>query len=317
MTTPPRLAVDGLQVRRGTRAVLSGLSLAVGAGEIVGLLGPNGAGKSTAFQVLTGLLRPDAGTLRLDGVEIPFGARELRARMGVVFQEPALDPRLTARENLLLAARLYAVPAAAARERAASLLAGADLAGREDEPVGRFSGGMKRRLEIARSLVHRPALLLLDEPTTGLDEAAFRRTWARLAELRRTEGLTMLLTTHRADEAEQCDRLAILDGGRLVADGTPDELRGRVAGDLVILEPTDPDAAAARITELLGAAPRRVDRRLVVERKDGHELVPRLVEALPPGTLRSVTVRRTGLGEVFLELTGHDLDGERESGGDA
>jgi len=301
-SSPARLAVSGLTVRRGNRSVLDGLAFEVAAGEIFGLLGPNGAGKTTAFQVLAGLL-PGTGTFTLDGMPIRPGDRTLRARMGVVFQEPALDPRFTARENLALSARMYGLGRGAARERIAAELAATGLADRADEPVGTFSGGMRRRIELARALVHDPAILVLDEPTTGLDEGAFRDVWARLHALRAARGLTILLTTHRPEEAERCDRLGILDGGRLVACDTPEGLRRRVHGDLVVVEVTgDPQAAAA----LLGG--RVLEGRVVLERDRGHEEIPRIVEALPPGTVRAITLRTAGLGEAFLELTGHELE---------
>jgi ABC-2 type transport system ATP-binding protein len=304
---PARIEVEGLTVRRGGRAVLDRIGFGVRPGEVFGLLGPNGAGKTTAFLVLTGLLAPDAGKFRLDGVEIAPGARALRARTGVVFQSPALDPRLTARENLRLAARLYGVPRGETAARCGRLLEEAGLGDRSDETVSRLSGGMKRKVEIARALVHEPDLLILDEPTTGLDEAAFRGTWARLLDLRRERGLTLLLTTHRPEEAELCDRLAILDGGRIVACDTPDRLRERVRGDLLVLETEDPPSLVRALAERLGLEARVLDGRVVLERERGHELIPRLVESFPGGTLRSVSLRRVGLGEVFLELTGRDL----------
>ncbi len=305
----PFVAIEGLTVRRGGRNVLDGVSLEVGRGEIFGLLGPNGAGKTTLFQILTGLLEPASGRLLLEGAPMAPGDRAFRALCGVVFQEPALDPRLSARENLLLASRLYGVPRAKARERIAALLGESDLAGRADEAVSRLSGGMRRKVEIARALVHDPAVLILDEPTTGLDEAAFRSTWERLLALRSRRDLTMLLTTHRPEEAERCDRLAVIDGGRVVACDTPDRLRERVRGDLLVIEAESPETAALAIRERFGVDARILEGRIVLERERGHEMIPRLVEALPGGTLRSVSMRRTGLGEVFLELTGHDLAG--------
>ncbi len=307
--SPPFLSVERLAVRRGDRTVLDGVSFDVGRGEIFGLLGPNGAGKTTLFHVLTGLLEPSSGRLLLDRKPLAPGDRSFRAISGVVFQEPALDPRLTARENLLLASRLYGVPRARARERAGELLAESGLRDRADEPVSRLSGGMRRKVEIARALVHDPAVVILDEPTTGLDEAAFRSTWERLLALKSRRGLTMLVTTHRPEEAERCDRLAVIDGGRVVACDTPDRLRERVRGDLLVIEAEGAETVARTIEERLGVEARVLEGKIVVERERAHELVPRLVEALPGGMLRSVSMRRTGLGEVFLELTGHDLAG--------
>ena len=303
-----RLSLRGICVRRGGREVLRGLDLDVGEAEIVGLLGANGAGKTTAFHVLTGLLPADAGEVVLDGEAMPPGDRRVRAAMGVVFQDPALDPRLSARRNLELSADLFGVPAAQARARIDGLLLEAGLADRAGEAVKTFSGGMRRRVEIARALVHEPAILVLDEPSTGLDEAAFRRTWETFERLRSERGMTLLLTTHRADEAERCDRIAILDGGRRVAFGTPDELRRRVRGDLVVLDCAQPAEVAEILQRDLLLSARVLDGRVVLEHDRAHTWIPRIVEALPDGTLSAVQLRRTGMGEVYLELTGHELD---------
>ena len=208
------LEVRGLRKAFGSRRALDGLSFSVARGEIFGLLGPNGSGKSTAFGALTGLVRPDAGECVLDGVACRPGDRTLRARLGVVFQSPSLDDRLTARENLVLAARLRSVPRADAPRRVDELLAWSELADRAGEAVRTFSGGMKRRLDLARALVDAPDMLVMDEPTTGLDEASFQRAWERVGRLRRESGLTVLMTTHRAEEAERCDRIAIARSAR-------------------------------------------------------------------------------------------------------
>jgi len=302
-----RLAVSDLAVRRGGRDVLRGVSFAVRRGESFGLLGPNGAGKTTAFHVLTGLLPADAGTIVLDGRTVAPGDRALRREIGVVFQQPALDPRLGARANLRLAARLYRVPAAVARERIDASLSEAGLADRAADPVGTFSGGMRRRVEIARALLHEPSILVLDEPTTGLDERAYRATWETLDRLRRERGLSLVVTTHRPDEAERCDRLAVLHDGIVAACGTPDELRARVRGDLVVIEIDDPEGSARTLSERLGEPARALDGKVVLELDGAHARVPRIVEALPEGAVRSISVRRAGLGEVFLELTGREL----------
>jgi len=304
----PRLALEGIAFRYGAREVLRGLSFEAAPGEILGLLGPNGSGKSTLFAILSGLLRPDGGVIRLDGREIDAGARALRARTGVVFQEPSLDGKLGAEENLRLAAALHRVPGPQARARIALLLGAIGLADRSREPVERLSGGFRRRLELARALVHGPSLLLLDEPTTGLDAAAFRAAWDALAALRREEDVTVIVATHRPDEAERCDRLAVLSHGRLVACETPEALRARVPGDVVVVEAEEPEALAHEIAARLGLAARAREDGVHVEGERGHELVPRIVEAFPPGRLRSVSLRRPTLADAYLAVAGEALE---------
>jgi ABC-2 type transport system ATP-binding protein len=305
---PARLAVRGVVARRGAREVLRGVSLEVAPGEILGLLGPNGAGKSTLFAILAGLLRPQAGEFLLEGQAIAPGARALRAVAGIVFQEPGLDGKLGAEENLRLAAALHRVPRALARERLARLLAEAGLADRAREPVERLSGGLRRRLELARALVHDPALLVMDEPTTGLDAAAFDAFWARVTALRRDAGTAVVLTTHRPDEAERCDRLAVLAGGTIVASGTPDALRARVAGDVIVVDGDDRDGLARELSARLGLPAAVRGDGVHVEREQGHALVPRIVEAFPPGRLRSVSLRRPTLADAYLAITGAALE---------
>lgn len=298
------LEVEGLTLRYGARAAVDGLSFAVREGEIFGLLGPNGAGKSTTFQLLTGLRAPDGGTVRLAGQPLSPASR---ARMGVVFQSPSLDLLLTARENLELGGALYGLPVRERRARAEELLQLVELADRAEERVQAYSGGMRRRLEIARALMHRPGLLVLDEPTSGLDEAAFQRVWAHLRALRERERLTLLVITHRAEEAEQCDRLLLLNQGRAVACAAPAELRAWVGGDVIVLAGERPEALAREVGERLGLVARVVDGEVVIEQPQGHALVPRLVEALPQGRLASVRLHPPTLADAFMHLTGRAL----------
>jgi len=304
---PARLAVRALAFSYGERVALDGVSFEVAPGEIFGFLGPNGAGKSTLFAILAGLLPARSGELLLDGERLDPASAALRARMGVVFQEPSLDAKLSCRENLLLGAALFRVPRREAEGRATTLLASAGLGDRARESAGRLSGGLRRRLELARALVHSPELLLLDEPTTGLDAPSFRRTWDELARLRRSEGLTVILTTHRPDEAECCDRLAVLSHGRVVAVETPESLRSRVAGDVVQVEAEEPEGLAAEIEARFGLPAHPAPGGVAVRRERGHELVPRLVEAFPAGRFRSVSVRRPTLADAFLQITGETL----------
>lgn len=305
------LQLEGLTRRFNNRVALQGLTLSVRAGEIVGLLGPNGAGKSTTFQLLAGLLAPHGGRLLFEGRPLALSDPGLRRQLGVIFQRSSLDDLLTARENLWLGARLYGLGGERARERVEAMLELIGLAERGDERVGTWSGGMRRRLELARALVHQPRVLLMDEPTQGLDEGSFRTFWSHLRALREREGLTVLLTTHRADEAEQCDRLAVLDEGRLVASDTPQALAARVGGDIITLQGREPEGLAARVRERLGLEARVVEGQVVVEAREGHALVPRLVECFEPGRLDSVSLRRPTLADVFLQLTGRALGADR------
>jgi ABC-2 type transport system ATP-binding protein len=303
----PKLELRGLRHRFGDALVLDGLALRVQPGEIVGLLGPNGSGKSTTLRVLTGMLVPDAGEILLDGEPIDPGGRRLRQHAGVVFQAGSLDARLSARENLSLSAALYGLPRALSRERIDELLAFTALAERAGDLVGEFSGGMKRRLELARALLHRPSLLIMDEPTTGLDERFFRQTWERIEALRAERGLSVLLTTHRSEEAERCDRVAIVDRGRVIAEDEPGALRRRVSGDVLTIEAREPEALCAELAARLGLECRVVEGRVLLEHARGHELVPRLVEALPAGRIDALSMHKPTLADVFVKLTGRSL----------
>jgi ABC-2 type transport system ATP-binding protein len=302
------LEVRGLTHAFGETRVLDGFGFRLGPGEVLGLLGPNGCGKSTTLRVLTGLLVPDAGELFFRGERVTPGDRKLRAVMGVVFQSPSLDGRLSLSENLTLAARLYGFSARDVRARVAQALAFSQLESRAGSKVSELSGGMKRRLELARALLHDPRLLLLDEPTTGLDEVSFQRVWERILQLRASHGTSVLVATHRAEEAALCDRVAVLDQGRLVACDTPQALIDRLAGDVLTLEADDPVALAAEIEQSFELEARVVGDTVVVERERGHELVPRLIEGLAPGRIRSLSMHRPDLSDVFVKLTGHALD---------
>jgi ABC-2 type transport system ATP-binding protein len=307
MTEVGFLRLEKLTRRFGSRVAVDDLTLDIARGEVFGFLGPNGAGKSTTFHLLTGLLAPDAGRLLLDGKEAPPTEGRTRRRLGVVFQEPSLDDKLTALENLRLGAGLYGLSGKRASERIAALLALVDLGDRAREPVERFSGGMKRRLELARVLLHDPEILIMDEPSRGIDAPTQRRIWEQLLELRRQRGMTILLTTHQPDEAEYCDRLAVLDHGRVIACDTPSSLRDRVGGDVITLEGEAPEALADEVRGKFALDPRVIDGKVLIEAPRGHELIPRLVEQLPPGRLRAVGMRRPTLADVFVHLTGRGL----------
>jgi ABC-2 type transport system ATP-binding protein len=301
------LRLEGLVRRFGERVAVDGLTVDVGRGEVFGFLGPNGAGKSTTFHLLTGLLAPDAGRVLIEGREAPPTDGRVRRRLGVLFQDASLDDKLTALENLKLGAALYGLGGRRAAARIEELLALVELGDRKKEPVERYSGGMKRRLELARVLLHEPEILVMDEPSRGIDAPTQRRIWEQLIELKRRKGMTILLTTHQPEEAEYCDRIAVLDHGRVIACATPNELRAQVGGDVVTLDGDETEALAAEVKAKFSLEARVVDNAVVIETPRGHELIPRLVESLPSGRLRAVAMRRPTLADVFVHLTGRGL----------
>ena len=309
------LDIRGLSHRIGDRPVLQDVSLEVEPGEIVGLLGPNGSGKSTLLGLLTGRWRPAPGTVRFEGEPMERVRRRFAAQLGVVFQQPALDGKLTARQNLRLAAMLHALPADEAAERVAEGLADAELTARADEPVETFSGGMRRHPDVARALLPRPRVLLLDEPTTGLDEASFRALWGRLLPRIREQRLAVLVATHRPDEAARCDRLLLLHGGRVVREATPEALLQEVGRDLVVLHGDDPDGIVRRVAEWDGAlAVERVGAEVQIVCEDGSTLLPAVLAQFAPGEIAMAALRRPSLADVFARLTGETLDGAAAPG---
>jgi ABC-2 type transport system ATP-binding protein len=299
--------VTDLRHRYDDREALKGVSFAIASGEIFGVLGPNGGGKSTLFRILSTMIRPTSGELELLGRNPSEDLSAVRRELGVVFQSPSLDPMLTARENLRHQGHLYGLRGAGLHRRMMELLETVNLADRSEERVSRFSGGMRRRLEIAKALLHGPRLLILDEPSTGLDPGARRTMWEHLRDLRETQGVTLVFTTHLMDEAEGCDRLALLDEGRLVALDTPEKLKEHVGGDVLTVETEDPEALAVAIRDRFTADASVVGGRVRMERERGHEFVASLVEAFP-GRIRSVSVGRPTLEDVFLDLTGRRFE---------
>jgi ABC-2 type transport system ATP-binding protein len=299
--------VDELVHRYGRRTALAGVTFAVGEGELFGLLGPNGGGKTTLLHVLATLLRPTGGAARVAGFDVAREPTSVRRRIGVVFQSPSLDLHLTARENLRHQGHLHGLRGRPLRARIERALARLGVTERGDDRVKTLSGGLRRRVEIAKGLLHEPRVLLLDEPTVGLDPVARREVWRHLTALRQAGGTTILLTTHLMDEAQACDRVAILDQGALVAAGEPAELVAEIRGDVILLETEDPTGLAAAIRARFGSEATAVDGVVRLERQQGATFVPRLAEAFP-GEIRSITVGKPTLEDVFVQRTGHRFE---------
>ena len=296
----------------GPRAALSGVTLSIRAGEMFALLGPNGSGKTTLFRILSTLLAPSAGTARVGGCDVVGEAMAVRHQIGVVFQSPALDPQLTVEENLRCAGSLYGLRGADLVARLRSAAQALSLSDRLADRVQSLSGGLQRRVEIAKCLLPRPRVLLLDEPSTGLDPAAREGLRATLERVRRESEVTVVMTTHLLEEAERCDRVAILHRGRLVACETPAELRGRLGTDVAVVSGPEPEVLAARVREMFGWPLSVRGERLRVEVPAGGDTAGRLVSALGAAA-DTVTVGRPTLEDVFLDLTGEPLRGEEEA----
>ena len=307
----PKLSILGLSLTLGGRVVLDEVGFDVAPGEIVGLLGPNGSGKTSLMRCLTGLIRPERGALSFGGEFLGAKHRALREQMGVVFQDASLDNHLRAIENLELGGRLFGLSRKEAHRRALELLEFMELQDRAEDLTKTFSGGMRRRLELARALIHAPGILLLDEPTTGLDPIAFELFWQRLLSLRAARGLTVLVSTHRADEAERCDRLIVMDRGHLIAAESPKALMAQVSGEIISLVVSDPASVKERIeTEFKVKTLIKGPKLIEIELEEAHLFIPRLVEAFPVGSFESLSMRRPTLADAFFHLTGHTLDGE-------
>ena len=297
------IQVDNLRHQYDTRVALDGVSFEVRAGEIFGLLGPNGSGKTTMFRILSTLMLPSGGRALIAGLDVATQPNRVRRQIGVVFQAPSIDVKLTAEENLRHIGHLYGMRGEALNARIKEMLGRVALADRAHENAETFSGGMQRRLEIAKGLLHQPSVLLLDEPTTGLDPGARRDLWQYLNTLRE-QGITIIVTTHLMEEAERCDRLAILSQGKLVALGTPTELKREIGGDVILFEARDPESIAARIRQRYGIDAAVLDGKVRLEREGGHRFVTDVVEAFP-GEIDAISISKPTLEDVFIHRTGH------------
>jgi ABC-2 type transport system ATP-binding protein len=298
----PAVEVDDVRYLYGEREALGGVSFAVARGEMFALLGPNGGGKTTLFKLLSTLMPPTSGAVRLWGYDLGADSSLVRLRLGVVFQHPSLDRKLTVLENLWHHGRLYGLTRSTLQQRTRAMLARVGLTERANDLVETLSGGLQRRAELAKGLLHEPDILVLDEPNTGLDPAARRDFMHYLHQLRAQDGVTILLTTHFMEDAERCDRVGILHEGKLVALGPPDALKQSIGGDIVVIQTPDAHVLQKKLRERFGCDATVVDGSLRVERPRGHEFIRDVVEAFP-GEITSATFGRPTLEDVFIHLT--------------
>ena len=306
------IEINGLVRQFGQLVAVDGISFNVQKGEIFGFLGPNGAGKTTTNNILCTLLMPTGGNATVNGYDVVRDRLQVRKSIGLVFQDPTLDDRLTAEQNLRFHAYAYGVPKAERETHINELLQLVELTDRRRSRVVTFSGGMKRRLEIARGFLHRPSILFLDEPTLGLDPQTRRHIWDYVQSLRHKEDLTIFMTTHYMDEAEFCDRIAIIDHGKIVALDTPSNLKGAVGGDVVSIQTPDQEKAILELKERFSLTPIVQNGNVTFSVPRSDTFLPDFIRGFRSG-LNAISVRRPTLDDVFLKLTGHAIR-EQEAG---
>jgi len=302
--SPGVISVQNIVHRYDQRTALNGVSFEVQPAELFGLLGPNGSGKTTLFRILSTLMVPVGGRAMILGHDVALDPNGLRHEIGVVFQAQSIDLKLTAGENLMHQGHLYGLRGSLLKRRIEEMLGRVGLSDRTKEKAETFSGGMQRRLELAKGLLHHPQVLLLDEPTTGLDPGARRDVWQYLRMLRDEEHVTVIVTTHLMEEAERCDRLAILNEGKLVALGTPAELKQEIGGDVILLDAHHAEPLAERIGTRFHVDAKVLGGQVRIERENGHRFIADLVEAFP-GEIEAVSVSKPSLEDVFIRRTGH------------
>jgi ABC-2 type transport system ATP-binding protein len=300
-----------LKFSYGQRLALDGISFEVRVGEIYGFLGPNGGGKSTLFSILATLLKPDQGQVSVLGLDIVEEAPLVRHQLGVVFQSPSVDEHLTVEENLVHQGHLYGLRGADLKSRIKVLLERFSIDDRRDDRVRTLSGGLRRRVEIAKALLHQPRLLLLDEPSTGLDPGARRDVWKALEELRSSHEVTVMLTTHFMEEGDRCDRLALVDRGRLVAQGSPESLKGEIGGEVVLISTDDPEALCVEMRQRLDLDATVQGSRVRLETERAHSFIAQLVETFAD-RIDALSLAKPTLEDVFLHRTGRGLGEEEE-----
>jgi ABC-2 type transport system ATP-binding protein len=308
------IEIKSLTKTFGKIQAVRGINLNIEKGEIFGLLGPNGAGKTTTIGMLCTIIRPTSGSATLAGFDVVKNPAEVRRQVGIVFQDPTLDTVLTGHENLELHARLYGMPAAEREKRITEMLELVDLKGRSKDITRTYSGGMRRRLELARGLLHKPAVLFLDEPTLGLDPQTRARTWDYIKKMAQKEQTTVVLTTHYMEEAEQvCDRVGIIDQGQIMALDAPDNLKESMGGDLVVIRAKEPPLQKIQTLPYVKDV-KLNDGAVEITMKDAHLHLPELLSIIPH--IECVEIRVPTLNDVFIKLTGHDIreDSPEDSG---
>ena len=290
--------------KAGARRALNGVSFDVRRGEIFALLGPNGGGKTTLFKILSTALSPTNGTAVIFGFDVQKQADEVRRRIGVVFQNPSLDKKLTVLENLRYHGQLYGLRGGELASRVSEMMERLAIADRARDLVETLSGGLARRVELAKGLLHRPELLILDEPSVGLDPGARHDLWLYLQRLREKEDVTILVTTHLIDEGDRSDRVLVLNQGSIVALDTPVRLKEQIGGDVISIATKDPDRLVGRIREKFGITPTSFNGTLRIEKQAGHAFISQVVDAFPD-LIEAVNLSRPTLEDVFIARTGH------------
>ncbi|HYK63394.1 MAG TPA: ABC transporter ATP-binding protein [Patescibacteria group bacterium] len=303
---PSAIDASALSFSYGDRQALNDVTFSIARGEIFGFLGPNGGGKTTLFKLLSTLAPIQSGSARLFGQDLAGETGAVRRRLGVVFQHPSLDGKLTVGENLAAHGHLYGIARTRLRERSTAMLERLGLSARERDRVETLSGGLQRRVELAKALLHQPELLLLDEPSTGLDPAARREFWNYLAHLREHDGVTVVLTTHYIEEAERCDRIGIMHQGKLVAIAPPGELKSELGGDVIVIHTAAAEALQRKILARFKLKSQLVDGAIRIEKSRAHELVRDLIDAFGE-EIESVSFGKPTLEDVFVLLTGHQF----------
>ncbi|KYC52512.1 MAG: Trehalose/maltose import ATP-binding protein MalK [Candidatus Methanofastidiosum methylothiophilum] len=308
------IEIKNLTKKYGEKFAVDDISFEVIEGEIFGFLGPNGAGKTTTINILCTLLQPTSGIASISGYDVTNDRDNVRNSIGIVFQDPSLDGDLTGEENLRFHGMAYNIPKQIREERITYLLEMVDLYDKKDELTKNYSGGMKRRLEIARGLLHHPKVLFLDEPTIGLDPQTRNRIWEHIRELQEKKGITIFLTTHYMEEAENCNRIAIIDHGKIIALDTPENLKKDLKGDLITLKTSDNEKANEVLKTCFSLNPYIKDDSIYVYADNGENFVPKLFRALRNYEITSVSVRKPTLNDVFIKLTGREIREETMGG---